>query len=40
MSEKRKGDYFKDLTVDGKIILKLKVKEIGTGYGLDQPLDA
>jgi hypothetical protein len=35
MSEKLKGGYFKDLTIDGKIILNLKVKEIGTDYGLD-----
>jgi len=35
MSEKRKGDYFKDLNIDGKIILNLKVKEIGSDYGLD-----
>jgi hypothetical protein len=35
MSEKLKGDYFKDLTIDGRIILNLKVTQMGTDYGLD-----
>jgi hypothetical protein len=33
--EKLKRDYSKDLTIDGKIILNLKVKEVGRDYGLD-----
>ena len=36
MSEKLKGGYFKDLTVDEEITLNLKVKEIGKDYGLDE----